>query len=64
VLDAECRPAGRRRATRSELPVALSEDRDGLAVRVHAVDLELGRADHEVGVDGRVVEAAGVPFLG
>src|SRR5579884_3934063 len=47
----------------SEEPVAVPQDRHGLAVPGDAVDLELVRADHEVGVDRGVVDAAGDALL-
>src|SRR5690242_2839201 len=50
--------------TRLEQPSAAAQDRHRLAVCCDAVHLELVRADHEVGVDRRVVDAAFRPLLG
>ena len=41
----------------AEHPRAVAQDRHGAALRVHPVDLELGRADHHVGVHVGAVDA-------
>src|SRR5581483_9630472 len=69
LYQAELRPAARecrgrtRRAGLAEPPVPAPKQGHGLAGLGDAVDLELGRADHEVGVDRRVVDAALAPLL-
>ena len=40
-----------------ELPLVRAQQRHDRAVCLDAVDLDLGAADHEVGVHGRVVAA-------
>src|SRR3954470_21646829 len=47
-----------------EEPVAVPHDRNGRAGCVHAVDLQLVRPDHEVGVDRGVVDASLDALLG